>query len=708
MIMVEYNSNHPDSRPTSVHGSSRYQPHISSPHLGHLEHRPSPHSTPSPTFSYAQPPLQNRQNITSYPSPGSYPSPSMSSYSYPQQPGSARDSPTYSAASLPGVGSSNFSLPPIRLAPPPTSSPVPQTLQVGSPLPAPSPSLPGMQGYYPMPGGPPHLANSPHQPNLRYPLPSVMQPSERIMSGGRHKKEIKRRTKTGCLTCRKRRIKCDEAHPTCKNCAKSKRECLGYDPIFKQAPQGPPPIQPAPVNTPPSLAPANYGVSPGPALPMPHHGHQMSMTMAMPMPPMPPMSHHHMPTSAPMPYMTSGHALSTNGSSPRSQYEFDPYSAIDPALESATLPPPNLSPMLGERMTLHSDSNGFRDLKRTYDRGSPFPGSVSDTPRTSGTPIPRSSTPGASGYPNFRDDLSTGNPAKRIKIDDLIAGSAPPPPTPPPSENAYLPGNEGVKALYSNKYAPALDQLFETGWFSDECISIMSLNLDLVNFLGTVFDRLNSGEAPASAETSLDHLPPGKAALILYTVMDLLYGLGRKSDGPLIGPQSSRAENISETLDRVRIIETLVMNKRLEDEDDSTNMSLADFNPEEESPDVRSTKFWGAIKMFLRLSDPGSPAARDILKACHPYLESGLDNREIIYSIATIRHLQAAFKDSREDTYPDPEERRRRGVNLDDAKSFIEGMARTPSGEITCVFRRICSRALALFQRQEASQHKLL
>ncbi|KAF3228624.1 hypothetical protein TWF191_002479 [Orbilia oligospora] len=420
---------------------------------------------------------------------------------------------------------------------------------------------------------------------------------------------------------------------------------------------------------------------------MPHHGHQMSMPMAMPMPPMPPMSHHHMPTSAPMPYMTSSHALSTNGSSPRSQYEFDPYSAIDPALESATLPPPNLSPMLGERMTLHSDSNGFRDLKRTYDRGSPFPGSVSDTPRTSGTPIPRSSTPGASGYPNFRDDLSTGNPAKRIKIDDLIAGSAPPPPTPPPSENAYLPGNEGVKALYSNKYAPALDQLFETGWFSDE---------------------LNSGEAPASAETSLDHLPPGKAALILYTVMDLLYGLGRKSDGPLIGPQSSRAENISETLDRVRIIETLVMNKRLEDEDDSTNMSLADFNPEEESPDVRSTKFWGAIKMFLKLSDPGSPAARDILKACHPYLESGLDNREIIYSIATIRHLQAAFKDSREDTYPDPEERRRRGVNLDDAKSFIEGMARTPSGEITCVFRRICSRALALFQRQEASQHKLL
>ncbi|KAI8931492.1 hypothetical protein NX059_011158 [Plenodomus lindquistii] len=33
------------------------------------------------------------------------------------------------------------------------------------------------------------------------------------------------RTSTGCLTCRKRRIKCDEARPGCGNCARVKREC---------------------------------------------------------------------------------------------------------------------------------------------------------------------------------------------------------------------------------------------------------------------------------------------------------------------------------------------------------------------------------------------------------------------------------------------------------------------------------------------------
>lgn len=35
-------------------------------------------------------------------------------------------------------------------------------------------------------------------------------------------------------------------HPTCNNCRKSKRECLGYDPIFKQQQQQPPGVSPAP------------------------------------------------------------------------------------------------------------------------------------------------------------------------------------------------------------------------------------------------------------------------------------------------------------------------------------------------------------------------------------------------------------------------------------------------------------------------------
>lgn len=44
-----------------------------------------------------------------------------------------------------------------------------------------------------------------------------------------HRRVIKRRTRTGCLTCRKRRIKCDERKPHCFNCERSKKLCLGYE-----------------------------------------------------------------------------------------------------------------------------------------------------------------------------------------------------------------------------------------------------------------------------------------------------------------------------------------------------------------------------------------------------------------------------------------------------------------------------------------------
>jgi len=50
-------------------------------------------------------------------------------------------------------------------------------------------------------------------------------------------KSDRKRTKTGCLTCRKRRIKCGEEKPVCTNCIKSKRHCDGYNPriVFRKS-----------------------------------------------------------------------------------------------------------------------------------------------------------------------------------------------------------------------------------------------------------------------------------------------------------------------------------------------------------------------------------------------------------------------------------------------------------------------------------------
>ncbi|KAK3990106.1 adhesion and hyphal regulator 1 [Cladorrhinum sp. PSN332] len=39
-----------------------------------------------------------------------------------------------------------------------------------------------------------------------------------------------RRTRSGCYTCRSRRVKCDETHPICERCRKGKRDCLYPEP----------------------------------------------------------------------------------------------------------------------------------------------------------------------------------------------------------------------------------------------------------------------------------------------------------------------------------------------------------------------------------------------------------------------------------------------------------------------------------------------
>ncbi|RGP71771.1 transcriptional regulatory moc3 [Fusarium sporotrichioides] len=45
-----------------------------------------------------------------------------------------------------------------------------------------------------------------------------------------------RKVKTGCATCRIRKIKCDEAKPFCQKCVKTGRTCDGYESVFRTFP----------------------------------------------------------------------------------------------------------------------------------------------------------------------------------------------------------------------------------------------------------------------------------------------------------------------------------------------------------------------------------------------------------------------------------------------------------------------------------------
>ncbi|KAF2686580.1 hypothetical protein K458DRAFT_297967 [Lentithecium fluviatile CBS 122367] len=329
---------------------------------------------------------QPRQQRTDY----GYPSPQMashSSYAYPPQQGQSPHLP------LPPLN-----LPPIRDQTQPGEGPM------GSPLPPPQH---GMPQYYAHPAHPPpgqamNMGSQLAMGSVRYQLPP-QSGDQRVLSGGRHKKEIKRRTKTGCLTCRKRRIKCDEAHPSCRNCAKSKRDCLGYDPIFKPQP-GPPQIQPAPNSAPHQTS------SPAPAPPTTAsysaqvpQGYAPAATAGYPPPP---------PASA----------------SIHPQHENFNSSAIDPALAAAD-----------PAMHGQAPYNGVHALNPAL-RGSPYSSAASDAQPLKGKPL------------NISDIFSIAhhNPPE-----------VPARPTPIPPEL-----DDEFATIFAKDYCIGLDVMLETKWFS--------------------------------------------------------------------------------------------------------------------------------------------------------------------------------------------------------------------------------------------------
>ncbi|KAK1750858.1 putative maltose O-acetyltransferase [Echria macrotheca] len=78
----------------------------------------------------------------------------------------------------------------------------------------------------------------------------------------KRKRNFSNRTKTGCLTCRKRKKKCDETKPECSNCVRGGFVCAGYPPQRGSWPK--PENKPAQINIeskdPNYIPPGAYGM----------------------------------------------------------------------------------------------------------------------------------------------------------------------------------------------------------------------------------------------------------------------------------------------------------------------------------------------------------------------------------------------------------------------------------------------------------------
>ncbi|PGH17013.1 hypothetical protein AJ79_01397 [Helicocarpus griseus UAMH5409] len=69
-------------------------------------------------------------------------------------------------------------------------------------------------------------------PNRKLVTYTQTPPQERpvgpVQVGPKRKRVFSNRTKTGCMTCRRRKKKCDEQHPSCNNCLRGGFLCEGY------------------------------------------------------------------------------------------------------------------------------------------------------------------------------------------------------------------------------------------------------------------------------------------------------------------------------------------------------------------------------------------------------------------------------------------------------------------------------------------------
>ncbi|KAJ3896741.1 hypothetical protein GG344DRAFT_60921 [Lentinula edodes] len=88
--------------------------------------------------------------------------------------------------------------------------------------------------YLPPPPPPPNYYSSPQLPQ-----PHVVAPQSRQETTQQRKRPKYTRSKTGCLTCRVKKIKCDETKPNCMRCTHGQRDVDADDGDFSTSALGP-------------------------------------------------------------------------------------------------------------------------------------------------------------------------------------------------------------------------------------------------------------------------------------------------------------------------------------------------------------------------------------------------------------------------------------------------------------------------------------
>ncbi|PNY23352.1 Uncharacterized protein TCAP_06687 [Tolypocladium capitatum] len=492
----------------------------------------------------------------------------------------------------------------------------------------------------------------PHEPTTRYPIPH----DPRILGSRGPKKEIKRRTKTGCLTCRKRRIKCDETHPTCNNCKKSKRECLGYDPIFR---------------TQAGVSPANSHIQPAPA---------SQPTVLSPVPPST------APHSTPPPGARLGNSYGSQPSSMLpSAYASSPATTLSstpnshaPTTAGYNSPIPAAAPPTVKADPLIKADSG-------YEHSSAVDPSARNLSSTSLLDSSRPLDHRPTSFPGSGLHLR----AKKMKINEIIDLLGPPP---PPQQISHTEDtfNEITK-VYHEMYAGGLGAFLESTWyyFAENGKMTFPKDANLIEHMASFLKILEAVKANDHVQMAysgvLETRIVWELACTAYQTTDRTNSAMRMA----LPPEG----DATEVRNRLHVIETLLCGDYL------VLNPLAVPVADQDQHRTRQFDFWYSLAEFVRKRDnPNSPQAvkaREDMLARMRHLLDGRENRDVLYSIAVVRELAPNFDAGYGNTIPqhldetDPKNR------LAVASKFILDEAQVTGGTTNVVrrFSDIAARA---------------
>ncbi len=291
-------------------------------------------------------------------------------------------------------------------------------------------------------------------------------------------------------------------------------------------------------------------------------------------------------------------------------------------------------------------------------------------------------------------------PAKRTKMDDLLAiGGAPP--LLAPSTSISPATYDEIKSLYSTVYAPGIDKFLETRWFQLRGLSHLLHDNHLCEQFATLIRRFSIDQTTTNFFLTLPVTQSLEASVIWLTMS--LCRLVAKTPNPTNGQVNYLEVNdgVHDAARRLDIFENMVTGQYLDAEPMTSTETTRNGTMFDDQLKFREREFWRLMHAFLTIRDDEASSAKEIddtLGKCRNLLDSR-ENRDVLYSIAIARHLgqrMAEFPDNLQQPATNDEQDAR--AKLFVAKKFIEDEA-TGKGT-NQVIQRLCSMAMRSWIRR--------